>query len=39
MANLQDNRAAALAGEKCGLFIKTRRGGSLKSAKQIPVDQ
>lgn len=39
LAGNQDDRAAAPVEEKCGLFMKTRRGGSLESAKQIPADQ
>jgi len=34
-----DDSAAAPAGEICGLFMKTLRGGSLESAKQIPLNQ
>lgn len=33
------DRADALAGEICGLFMKTRRGGSQRRGKQTPLSQ
>lgn len=39
LAGSQNDRVAAPAREICGLFMKTRRGGSRRRAKQTPVDQ